>query len=357
MIKHGLSNDMMLMKDDKKLDRESFKAELADKLGFLPKNLDHYADALFSFIKKTERKFNKQGGSFADIQRDALFSSDDNLFKTMYGALSTVTNFEMGVVVSDKENDKPAETIKHAFNFIATKAKVFHCSEYLRDMLILTDNEIHARKLPFTCMFIDVEFDYDEHITYWGFLLTAVVKDGESLRYVNEGEAPNGFNVLAIGVDKRDLMVTYAFTTVLEDGMIPSSTDKGLLVMLSRFACNFLDFLNDPSVLIVKGDETKLKEFEPLQRFYRSKRIDLNKTYFVQISEPLKRYVDNYIYLRTKRGFSHRFWVRGHFRTLHADRYGENVGKRIWIAPYVKGQGILIEKQYDVDMGVALHAQ
>jgi hypothetical protein len=53
--------------------------------------------------------------------------------------------------------------------------------------------------------------------------------------------------------------------------------------------------------------------------------------------------------LRQQRGlghYSHAFWVRGHWRTLTAERYKEARGKRMWILPYVKGSGLLIEKTY-----------
>jgi len=44
--------------------------------------------------------------------------------------------------------------------------------------------------------------------------------------------------------------------------------------------------------------------------------------------------------------YSHKFWVRGHFRSLRSERYKEKRGIRIWIPPFVKGKGILMGKSY-----------
>jgi hypothetical protein len=79
------------------------------------------------------------------------------------------------------------------------------------------------------------------------------------------------------------------------------------------------------------------------------KKIDLDKTYFVKIENPLRRYIDEFVRMRTRAKYSHKFWVRGHFRHLKADRYHEK--KTLWIVPFIKGQGILIQKNYDVEKG------
>lgn len=53
--------------------------------------------------------------------------------------------------------------------------------------------------------------------------------------------------------------------------------------------------------------------------------------------------------MRGSRGYSHKFWVRGHFRWLRAERYGENIGKKLWIAPFIKGKGVMLHKEYDLN--------
>ena len=45
--------------------------------------------------------------------------------------------------------------------------------------------------------------------------------------------------------------------------------------------------------------------------------------------------------------FNYSFWVRGHFRQLKSDRYSKK--KRIFIAPYIKGEGVLVDKLYSLN--------
>ena len=68
----------------------------------------------------------------------------------------------------------------------------------------------------------------------------------------------------------------------------------------------------------------------------------------IKLSGVLKLYVDE-LKKNPVWHYNFRFFVRGHFRTLRNPRYGDNVGKRIWIPPYIKGKGLLIEKEYLID--------
>ena len=46
--------------------------------------------------------------------------------------------------------------------------------------------------------------------------------------------------------------------------------------------------------------------------------------------------------------YTHRFWVRGHFRVLKDKKWKKSQGKKIWIVPFIKGEGVLIKKEYNV---------
>lgn len=336
----------------KKMLQKAFRSQGYD--GDIPINAEHFVDSLERMVRKSMRKARK-GMNPAFAQVHTFTNLKDNFFKTMYSCLTTANNLESGVSVELGKNENPSKTMRSVFTRMCHYTKIFHCSEYLRDMLILTDNEIHSRKLPFNSVFIDASFDYDG-ISFWGILLNALNIEDDKIRFVKDIKEQNAFHAIAFGMNDMDDTVLYTFTTVTETGYVHNAIENELqkfAKFIANFSSNFLDLLNDPSVAFVKASDGKYREFENLRRIYRSRRIDLDNTYFVKIKNPLKRYVDNYIHLRTKRGYSHRFWVRGHFRTLRADRYGENVGKKIWIAPFVKGQGILIEKQYDVDVEVS----
>lgn len=59
----------------------------------------------------------------------------------------------------------------------------------------------------------------------------------------------------------------------------------------------------------------------------------------------LKEYIEKTI-AGERFHFNYRFWVRGHFRQLQSNKFKEK--KRIWILPFIKGQGNLIDKTYEV---------
>lgn len=317
-----------------------------------------YFEVLNEFFGRMKGKEDRYPAHGTKVERskfetDSFQTLDNNLFKSMYSAMSSIDNFKRSDVEMIGVNEKPVETIKialsHMFN---DDTKVFHCSDHVAEMLTLTNNKIYHRMLPFRCIFVDVNFSYKDKIQFWGMLLTAVRREKDGIVYYLDDDEPEGFHVFAMGIDNSDSMIMYAFTTIFKDGLWRPDRDDKVTHSLAQFACNFLDFINDPSVQYMKASESHGRAHKILRRIYaEDKMIDLDKTYFVRIENPLRHYVDNYIRMRTKHNLSFRFWVRGHFRTLHSDRYGDKVGTRLWIAPYIKGQGVLIKKEYDVGKG------
>jgi hypothetical protein len=73
-------------------------------------------------------------------------------------------------------------------------------------------------------------------------------------------------------------------------------------------------------------------------------------TMIVRVRGALKRYLQQ---VRTGRHFtySHRFWVRGHWRHFRHPRFVHMRGQKIWIPPFIKGSGILIDKRYRLVKG------
>jgi hypothetical protein len=66
-------------------------------------------------------------------------------------------------------------------------------------------------------------------------------------------------------------------------------------------------------------------------------------TFSVNVTGKLLKYVDEAI----SQGifeYSHKFRVRGHWRELVSNYFKNN--KKVFIPPYIKGSGILIEKNY-----------
>jgi len=281
---------------------------------------------------------------------DALKSVDNNLFRFSYSMVGSVENFKSGAVMKIGDNELPEETLKSCLSFIMTdKSKIFHCSDAVADLLMLTDNEIGKRNLPFSSVFVDVNFKHKRHV-YFGMLLTSIEREGDLLVFSKKtGDDVAGFHVLAMGYDVKDNSIVYNFTAVTDDGLYKPSRNDHYGKFLAEFACNFLDFLHDPNVHYVKASESSGHSHKFLRARYERLKIDLDKTYFIKIEDPLRRYIDQCAHMRTMKGYSHRFWVRGHWRTYRSERYGERVGTRQWIKPFIKGKGMLIEKRYDIE--------
>ena len=88
---------------------------------------------------------------------------------------------------------------------------------------------------------------------------------------------------------------------------------------------------------MVYGDEQRLKKGKSKQP---------NITY-IDVKGKLKIYLDQ-LNNKTDFTYTHRFWVRGHFRVLKDKKWKKSQGKKIWIVPFIKGDGVLIKKEYNV---------
>jgi len=67
-------------------------------------------------------------------------------------------------------------------------------------------------------------------------------------------------------------------------------------------------------------------------------KIPIPTMHIIRLKGKLKQYI-NTLSSGDCFEYHYRFWVRGHFRTLKDEkRWGSNVGRRIWILPYIKGK-------------------
>lgn len=120
-------------------------------------------------------------------------------------------------------------------------------------------------------------------------------------------------------------------------------TDQNARKFIHLFVLNFLNFLNDPEVSLVTVERDEVRN---VKRLHKGK-LPIPERKIIRITGKMKIYLDE---LRKNPvwHYHYRFWVRGHFRTLRNERYGENVGRRKWIFPYIKGKGLLVESIYKI---------
>jgi len=245
-------------------------------------------------------------------------------------------------------------------------AKVFELDKDITSMLYHTKNKVRLTRLPFPVTWVETELKlYDTWIKtekglkktawtkYHGFLLveagelkqedTLVVK--EKGRLVEAGY-PNIF-IYSVIEDKSGLgHLKISLYKEYQDLKLKRYGREWRIWRRERdrlreFIMSFLDFLHNPEVQIVEV----LRSDKARRKRIRKGKLPLPSSNIIRVTGVLKKYIRE---LKKGKAFtySHRFWVRGHWRHLTSSYYKAMRGKRIWIPPYIKGSGILIDKSY-----------
>ena len=224
--------------------------------------------------------------------------------------------------------------------------KIFHIEESLGLALERTRNKIYNRHLPFNNIFFEYNMNFKDlniigfHITKDKFGVTITI------HYLKED------NILSQHIEFFD---EFGKENPIEDAFLKDRTkltaklNKIDLIKnkdkryIRNFFCNFLDFLNCPDVDIVVVERT---EKENRKRVLVGKNPTPSQT-FIRVKGKLKIYLKE-LHSGGYFNYSHKLWVRGHFRTLRSDKWKNKQGTKIWIVPYIKGKGVLINKPYEV---------
>ena len=262
------------------------------------------------------------------------------LRKEMFKVFQKKLGRDLGNLSQEEFNDYVG--IKYKLSEQTFKAlldsKLFVLNESTAKLLNLTKNELYIRQLPFDPLFIDTSFQLEQGGTLKGILIFKEPKEGFILgcaRIEHEDGLPP-FN-LYFDVFSRDLE-TLETGNRIQDSQQLVGVLKNKQIQL--FICSFLDFLNNPEV---KTREVYRTEEQNEKRKRRGK-FPIPPCIFINITGKLYEY-ENKLESSGHLSYSHRFWVRGHFRVLkNEERYGDKVGIKIWILPYIKGEGVLIDK-------------
>jgi hypothetical protein len=257
--------------------------------------------------------------------------------------------------------------------------KIFNLSNDIKEYLLLTKNKVYERKLPFKNTFIDTKLVFDK-IEIYGISVSigTTVKDIEErkkelkkkfktdkeifvqklnmLDELYKTQKDDRIDFLywtCMGVDHNDDTVFYLYGRISElpgaeiyeeeNDLDCSDIDK-LPKEIDLFVCNFLDFITQPDVKLVTVKRTKEQNEKRIKR--GRPKIPVQK--FVRVDGELKIYLNKLKQQKEMFHFQHKFWVRGHWRTLRNPKWKEKRGTKIWIPPYIKGQGMLINKEYIV---------
>ena len=251
-------------------------------------------------------------------------------------------------------------------------AKVFELNRALTHMLMLTKNKVRPVKLPFPVIFIETTFTLPniwikdekgkrrkvEKMKYYG-LLVVEMEDDPNMQLTFTEKIEGGF------VEKKYPNI-FIFTVCDHRRTVNGEPMKGLADVkislyknyhekygklspkwvrerkfLRFFVMNFLDFLQNPEVQFID----RIRDVSKQQKRKRKGKMILPSSKVIRVTGVLKRYL-NKITSGNKFTYSHRFWVRGHWRHYHNKRFTYMRGKKVWIPPFIKGSGILIDKLY-----------
>jgi len=269
------------------------------------------------------------------------------------------------------------------------KLHLFNISKEITNSLLLTNNEVKLRKMPFKNIFLetnikignmeiygvhlseycvnldkkkfiedklkkslkDIECDEERMIKKWDIICEL---DKDHTLFSNDsnydhkmiswqlvGNDYNDDTVFllsgAIGKDNRLKIFEKITNFKIED-------IEEIKPNISLFICNFLDFLNDPDVNLIKVERDENKNNKRVKRG----KLSIFTSFYIRLKGELKIYFDKLQSDLAENKFNHRFWVRGHYKHWRSDKFKNVKGKKTWVKPYIKGQGILIDKQYIV---------
>lgn len=243
---------------------------------------------------------------------------------------------------------------------VIKNSKVFEIDDEQKKLIALSDppEDNSDIKLPFSYVFLDINFTKEEleslgvkipkgYETLIKLVGVAVTK-GELLGCDDEKPLGESIRFTVCMKDEKGYQFNtftgfYKLSEGLDESNITQSdtTPKLFKKFIYHFFLSFLNFLNNPDVEYVehKRDEKNI------ERKIKQGKIPITSTMRVIVSGKLKVYIDEI----KKRGdihMNHKFWVRGHYRRLRSQRYIEK--RTIFIYPFVKGRGSLVNKSYNI---------
>lgn len=268
--------------------------------------------------------------------------------------LQRFINGEIESVAEESTYDAAVrESVERGDLALMLQSHAFQVDQHVGEALEQTNNGPRPLRLPFRACFIDGNFLHEPtNITFRGILVYENADpnaDGlcESIMFHAFGEEPP-----RPGDGKRP--ITSVRGNFLKDfGEMPTEGDgefdwdfedvRGFLI---RVIANWYDLVNDPEVVIARVGKSPSAAARHMREHGTPPPLEIRR---IVLKGELKRVVEAFRIQKGSRRYSHRFYVKGHWREFRAERYKTMRGKRVWVMPYIKGRGILIRKTYSVE--------
>lgn len=223
------------------------------------------------------------------------------------------------------------------------KARIFKIPSELASLFLRTDCK-YMPPLPFENVFLETSFKIDASVI--------VISNPKKMRMMVV-DIPNVVvnGIFLIQGDETNITVLCLLKDeigekhpIIFDMPLTNKNDLENAT-IANFINNFLCFINSPEIEYVDNKDTG-RQTKIRRRKGKPSRLLITS---IILTNPLKRYITK---LRSGEFFtySHKFWVRGHWRTYDNPYFKNVFGKKQWIKPYIKGDGLLIPKNYELKL-------
>lgn len=319
-------------------------------------NMKQYQE--FQKILITQEEYEEKG--WADLQIKTKITQN----KETYTKLHNTEDMDKIFLLEKSDWRRKLRNLRLFLN----EAHIFELENKYKWLILLT-NTPHIKekllwqqvRLPFSQIFLDIEFDEGEIEGFDGKITGIMIREmkniitlgNTNLREINY-DVIYGLVCSVAGVTKEGniFLDTYEFpmysetnnTNEIFSKTIYTEDNYKIKKFIQNFIINFCLFLKDREVNFIerkrndKGNERRIK----------NGKLPLPSSKVINVFGDLKRYIDTIDDNSFKGKLSYRFWVCGHWRTYRSEKWKSMQGKIIWIAPFMKGQGVLIKNSYRV---------
>ena len=295
---------------------------------------------------------------FGEIKKTFDSTGLDDLDTHMVGKLRLKHYKMIGIDTEDKIKQYEHKKSKEMFDNIDMALKMSHIFEIdtiIKRYLVLnkppqTKEFYKSVTLPFKTIFLDIEIDESDYEIgvdkIYGIMITEtpVIVNKEDPKEIKFEKIGMGYRVHYLCHDGDKIFID-EFKIIIDNTNVPIFyDDKVTLRFLKEFIMNLLVFINDKEIQIVE----RKRSGKSVQRRVREGKMILPDSKFIRLTGTLKKYIDSVSIGLGSRKFGYKFWVRGHMRYLASDRYTNKRGQWIKIEPFIKGEGVLVERIYRI---------
>lgn len=297
--------------------------------------LEKYSDGTIEKTKQWFRKFAKSYPAYQFVTQYAemMIECSENTPEGIFGRrFARVLRMEADRDINDE-------------------LRLIEIEKELIPLIEETDNKIFYRNLFFPSIFINNDFNF-ENLIIKGIYLTLCYSEPNSSSYILHHPNPNDYAIFVVAADAEEGNEFYTsialINQVMGDSFTETKDEFSKMKRLSNYVrvliCNIIDMVegNDEDLEVVTIETTKDQN---LKRIKKGK-IAIPTKVYIRAKGKFKKYINEFN--NELRKPSHSFPVRGHWRNFRGERFVNVQGTKIWIKPFIKGQGILITKDYKV---------